>query len=110
MIRWPTKDKKCNLVFKKYYDEVYYENVDPDKEPIELFVFDEITKSLVVRKLNKFEKDLNIIKEAAKEALEDAEINYYELDDYLTSDERYNKIFKNIMMKFILKMWMKKKH
>ena len=89
-----TKDKKYYQVFKNYYDEVYYENVDPDKEPKELSVFDEITKSLVVRKLNKSEKDLNIIKEATKEALEDAEINYYGLDDYLTGDKRYNKIFK----------------
>ena len=89
-----TKDKKYNQVFKKYYDEVYYGNVDRDKEPKELSVFDEITKSLVVRKLNKSEKDLNIIKEATKEALEDAEINYYGLDDYLTGDKRYNKIFK----------------
>ena len=38
-----TKDKKYNQVFKKYYDNTYYENVDENKEPKELSIFDEIT-------------------------------------------------------------------
>ena len=39
-------------------------------------------------------KDIEIIKEATKEALEDAEINYYGLSDYLKEDDkRYNKVF-----------------
>ena len=29
-----------------------------------------------------------------KEALEDAEINYYGLDDYLRKDKKYNRVFK----------------
>ena len=35
-----------------------------------------------------------VIEEATKEAMEDAEINYYGLDDYLTGDKQHGKIFK----------------
>ena len=31
-----------NKIFKKYYDECYYENVDPDKEPTKLSIFTHI--------------------------------------------------------------------
>ena len=33
-----TKDKKYNQVFKKYYDDTYYENVDENKESKELSI------------------------------------------------------------------------
>ena len=33
------KHKKCNQVFKKYYDRTWYENVDYDKEPKEFSIF-----------------------------------------------------------------------
>ena len=32
--------------------------------------------------------------EAIKEVLEDAELNYYGLDDYSTKDKKYNNVFR----------------
>ena len=43
------------------------------------------------RRAFKYEKAKS---EAIKEALEDAEVNYYGLDDYLTKDKKYNNVFR----------------
>ena len=43
------------------------------------------------KKKDKYEK---VKKDTIKEALQDTEINYYGLEDYLKKDKKYNQVFK----------------
>ena len=76
-------DKPMNRVYKKDHQTPYkfklnyYSSAAKKKK----------SKSTALRE--------EIKSEAIKEALEDAEINYYGLNDYLTKDSNYNKSFKN---------------